>query len=124
MPSVAVLDDDPHWAGFLTRELQRSGWSTESHTSVAAALADSTWDVDVVLADQIMPGMTGLELMAELRRQGYEGTLILMSAHLEPEMTREAERLGAFAISKVDQVALFHTMSVLTGVVDEPADSR
>ena len=124
MPAVAVLDDDPHWAEFLTRQLRQTGWSTVSYVSAVEALAESRWEVDVVIADQVMPVMTGLELMTELRSRGYEGTLILLSAYLEPEMTAQAQQLGAFPISKVDQAALFRTMSVLTGVAEEPTQAH
>ena len=55
---------------------------------------------DIVLADISMPRMTGLELVAALRRQGLEVPTVLISGHLTPAVTRQASAAGISVIEK------------------------
>lgn len=44
---------------------------------------------DVIIVDQKMPHLTGLELVTEIRKRGISGKIIVVSAHLDWD-TREA----------------------------------
>lgn len=44
---------------------------------------------DVVITDEKMPHLTGVELVRELRKRHFSGKIIVLSAHLSPEI-REA----------------------------------
>jgi DNA-binding response OmpR family regulator len=44
---------------------------------------------DVIIVDQKMPHLTGLELVTEIRKRGISGKIIVISAHLDSD-TREA----------------------------------
>lgn len=52
--------------------------------------------VDLLITDIKMPGMTGLELMAELRRNGCMPVTVALSGYDEFGLVREAFRLGAY----------------------------
>lgn len=49
---------------------------------------------EVVVLDQRMPGMTGLEVAAEILREHPEQKIILFSAYLDSDMTAAAGELG------------------------------
>jgi CheY-like chemotaxis protein len=49
---------------------------------------------EVVVLDQRMPGMTGLEVAAQILAEHPGQPIILFSAYLDEEMTRAAEALG------------------------------
>jgi CheY-like chemotaxis protein len=49
---------------------------------------------DVLVIDQMMPGMTGLELVEELRARGRTPTIILCSAYLSREVIARANEAG------------------------------
>ena len=51
---------------------------------------------DVVFTDIRMPDMTGLEMMAEIRKSGPDTVFIIVSGYAEFEYAREAVRQGAF----------------------------
>ena len=50
---------------------------------------------EVVVLDQRMPGMTGLEVAAQILAEHPEQSIILFSAYLDEEMTSAAEALGS-----------------------------
>ena len=56
-----------------------------------------------------MPGMSGSEVGAELRRQGFTKPIIFYSAHLSPELDTQLERevnidLGIIAKTDLDKL--------------------
>ena len=51
-----------------------------------------------VILDQRMPGRTGLEVAAEILAEHPEQRIILLSAHVDSEMTAAAEALGITAV--------------------------
>lgn len=77
---VLIVDDEPEVASYTELCLQRDGYATEVVLSPAEALARySPGRYDLVLTDHQMPGMTGVELASEIRRQQPDQLLILVS---------------------------------------------
>jgi len=65
--------------------------------------------VDLLITDMKMPGMGGLELMQNLRRQSHMPVTVALSGYDEFELVREAFRLGAYDYllkSDLNQVGL------------------
>lgn len=50
---------------------------------------------DVVITDHLMPRMTGLELVRQLRRMNFGGKVAVLSAHLTEANVRAYEEEGA-----------------------------
>jgi len=53
---------------------------------------------DVIIVDQKMPNLSGVELVEAIRRRGIPGEVIVLSAHLTSEMRAEYERLNVHKI--------------------------
>lgn len=69
-PTLLLVDDEERILSALRRTLRREGYEIVTVNSVASALAVlDQRPVDLVLSDFKMPGMTGLELLAEARRR-------------------------------------------------------
>ena len=49
---------------------------------------------DVILVDQKMPGLTGLELVKAIRARGINGKIIVVSAYLTDEVRQSYAQLG------------------------------
>ena len=65
--------------------------------SGAAALArlDANSNLyDVIIVDQKMPGLTGLELVESIRSRGISGKIIVISAYLTREIRESFEQMG------------------------------
>ena len=107
---VLVVDDDADVRLWLRTTLEFHNWDVTDAPSGADGLEQAAADAfDVIVLDQMMPGMTGLETAAKLRRD-YGGPLVLFSAYLTSELTNEAHRLEVTPVSKLDQQALLRLL--------------
>jgi putative nucleotidyltransferase with HDIG domain len=93
---ILIIDDEPSVLAVLHTLL---GASYECKTAASALealeyLKQETYDL--VLSDIMMPGMTGLELLAEINRLSTGTVVILISGNLNIQSAIEAMRRGAF----------------------------
>jgi FixJ family two-component response regulator len=97
LPLVAIIDDDTS-VRVTTDSLVRSlGYITHTFASAEEFLrSDRLDDLSCVIADVQMPGMSGVELQAHLRNQGYRVPFIFFTAF--PDEKIRAQALGAGAI--------------------------
>ena len=49
---------------------------------------------DVIIVDQKMPRLNGVELVQGIRERGVTGRIVVLSAHLSPEIRDAYERVG------------------------------
>jgi len=49
---------------------------------------------DVIIVDQKMPRLNGVELVQGIRERGITGRIVVLSAHLSPEIRDAYERVG------------------------------
>jgi len=93
---ILIIDDEPNVLSVLYALLS-SAHLCRTATSAAEAieyLKEETYDL--VLSDIMMPGMTGIELLAEITRLSHETVVILISGNLNIQSAIEAMRKGAF----------------------------
>jgi DNA-binding response OmpR family regulator len=71
---------------------------------------------DVIITDHLMPRVSGLELVRELRARKFGGKVVVLSAHLGENNIRAYEELGVdMMISKpFDVEELRRTIEVMT----------
>lgn len=93
---ILVVDDEPGMQNFLLRTLTPRCARVEAvgDTVAAGRLLDKS-HFDLIILDNIMSGRTGLEWLAELRRDGYFTEVILITAFADLETAIEALRAGA-----------------------------
>jgi DNA-binding response OmpR family regulator len=95
---LLVADDSETVLLMLQRRLEIEGYEVVTAVDGKEALeqAGST-DPDVILLDAMMPRMSGVEALQELRQSGSEVPVLMISAHLdaqEPERMIEAGANG------------------------------
>ena len=79
--SILVVDDEPDLRALLTDYLGLQGFAVRTAASAAeldARLAEAP--ADLIVLDVNMPGETGLEALARLRRQGATAGVIMLTA--------------------------------------------
>ncbi|MCB9506104.1 MAG: sigma-54-dependent Fis family transcriptional regulator [Myxococcales bacterium] len=95
-PVVLIVDDDVEHAATLDRLLRREGLETRvAHDVVAALDALRKHGADLVLTDLVMPGKSGLDLLAAVRQTGPRVPVILMTAFGTIERAVQAMHAGA-----------------------------
>lgn len=94
---ILVVDDEVAVASFCRTALAESGHSVlVAHSgSEALALLDER-EIDLVLSDIHMPGMSGLDLLGALAPCGNRPTVILITGYGTVPAAVEAMRLGAY----------------------------
>ena len=95
--SILLADDEEKILKRLGRALRDEGHEVVEATSVREAqrhLAERPFDLLVV--DNLMPGVTGLELVRELSQQpaAERPQIVMMTAHGSTQIVREAFKLG------------------------------
>ena len=94
--SILVVDDEPGMRNFLVRTLGPRCKRVEEAASAAAASAMlDAHHFDLVVLDNVMPGQSGLDWLAEQRRVGFFAEAILMTAYADLETAIHALRVGA-----------------------------
>ena len=59
----------------------------------ALSRLDYSTPFDVIIVDQRMPKLTGVELVAEIRKRGIEGKIIVVSANLSNDVCEAYQRM-------------------------------
>lgn len=93
--SILVIDDEPGMRNFLTKVLEPHCKRVEQAASCkqATEYLDQT-HFDLVILDNIMPDMTGLDWLAEQRRIGLFADAILITAYADLDTAIRALRTG------------------------------
>ena len=95
---ILVADDDPTIRLLVSESLSGAGYQVEEAEDGDQALAMlRVMKADLIILDVIMPGKTGFEICAELRRTpGYESTPVLMATgHEDVDSIRTAFEVGS-----------------------------
>jgi thioredoxin reductase (NADPH) len=94
-PTILTVDDDPQVSAALTRDLKRhygadyrvlSATSAGQALELLATLALRTDPVALIVSDQKMPRMTGIELLAEARDLAPEAKQLLLTAYADTDV--------------------------------------
>jgi LmbE family N-acetylglucosaminyl deacetylase/CheY-like chemotaxis protein len=96
-PRVLVVDDDPDVALLVKTVLERRAGCVVDVASDGQMAVERVATVrpDVVVTDIEMPGLNGLELLAELRRTVPSVPVVVMTAHVSVEYAVSALRAQA-----------------------------
>ena len=92
---IAVVDDDEAVRQSLEMLLSVSGHRTAGYASAADFLAaPNLCRVAGLILDHHMPKVTGLELLARLRAQGWAKPVLLVTGSPSSDITDRATNLG------------------------------
>lgn len=94
--TILAVDDEPHMRRLLEISLRQAGYRALSagHGREALELIQQQ-QIDLVVSDLHMPGMSGLQLLENLRKQYERLPFIMVTAQGEIKTAVEAMKLGA-----------------------------
>jgi FixJ family two-component response regulator len=116
---VAIVDDDRSVQSALKDLMESAGLSAQCFGSAEEFLkSDQRNQTASLVADIRMPGMSGLELQAQLKAEGSRIPIIFITAHGDAKMKIQAMKAGAteFLSKPVDnEVLLEKVLTTLKG---------
>src|SRR5277367_1172863 len=110
---VAIVDDDDSMRGALQGLLKVAGFPAQAFASAEEFLkSGQQHQTACLIADIRMPGMSGLELQAQLNAEHCRIPTIFITAHGDAKMRMQAMRAGAveFLAKPFDDEALLQSV--------------
>jgi len=96
-PRLLVIDDDPNSLFGISQILADEGFEVLTAQDGAEALKSlAEVPVDLVLTDERMPGLTGMEVLSRIQTLEDRPSVILMTAYGSVSLAVEALKNGAF----------------------------
>lgn len=98
-PLVAIVDDDPAVRGSLAFSLETEGFSVCTYANGSDLLRDVP-RAECFVIDYKLPGMNGLDVLAELRRRQIATPAILITTHPNAAVRERAANSRTVLIEK------------------------
>ena len=93
---LLLVDDDPNTLASLARAFRLAGHEATVCDNAGRALdLLRAQNFDLILSDVVMPGKSGLELLEDLKKNGIQTPIVLISGQANIEMAVRATKLGA-----------------------------
>jgi two-component system response regulator FixJ len=100
-PIVVVVDDDAAVRGSLKFALEIEGFAVRIYPKGDDLLGDLPLrDCACFIIDQKLPGMSGLDVVAELRKEHIAAPVILITSHPTTMLQERAARAGVPIVEK------------------------
>ena len=94
---LLLVDDDKGASQAMQRVLRDAGFQVATADSGEAGLhayRDGGPGYDLVVADQSMPGMTGIAMARRILQQDRTARIVICTGHVAPELEAEAQAAG------------------------------
>lgn len=98
MITVLIIDDDEHMRKACSRVLSAQGWSVlcaETGDEGLALLKNGEKKIDVILLDNLMPGMSGMDVLAQVKTLDPAVPVIMITGCVTEEYSAEITSMGA-----------------------------
>ena len=123
-PMVFIIDDDPSARRGLSRLIQAAGMSVRAYESARDFLDQAHYDGHgCIVLDVKMPGLSGLDLQAELKKAENALPIIFVSGHSDVPIAAVAMKKGAvdFLTKPVDRD---HLLKAIAESLEKDRENR
>ena len=94
---LLIVDDEPEFRELMVRRFTQVGWRVQGAATGEDALDMlSRREFDVAVLDMILPGMTGLDLLAKIKEGPTDCEVVMLTGQATVETAVKAMKAGAF----------------------------
>lgn len=118
MGNILVLDDVMDASVMVKRILERKGHAVQAFTEEEEALDFAAQGgVDLAILDIKLKKMSGVEVLAELKKRAPGIKVIMLTGYPTLETARESQRLGAddYCVKPIDKNELEEKVAAVLG---------
>jgi len=95
--TILIVDDEPSNRNILSQELIHEGYSVVAASDGREALSKvESSRPDLIILDYMMPDLSGLEVLKELRKRENDAPVVMITAYGTMERAVEAMKEGAY----------------------------
>jgi two-component system alkaline phosphatase synthesis response regulator PhoP len=111
---ILIVEDDENLRFLVVHRLKAEGYDvSEIGDGLAAEKMIMAEQPDIVLLDWMLPGKQGDEVCLEVRKQGFENLIIMMTAKAQ-----DIDKIDAYNVGVSDYVTKPFNMDVLVAMLD------
>ena len=111
---ILIVEDDENLRFLVVHRLKSEGYDvSESGDGEAAVTTIMEEKPDIVLLDWMLPGKQGSEVCEEVRKQGFENLIIMMTAKAQ-----DVDKIDAYNFGVSDYVSKPFNMDVLVAMLE------
>ncbi|HWW40922.1 response regulator transcription factor [Pedobacter sp.] len=111
---ILIVEDDENLRFLVVHRLKSEGYEVlevgDGETAEKTILAEKP---DIVLLDWMLPGKQGAEVCEEVRKQGFDNLIIMMTAKAQ-----DIDKIDAYNFGASDYVTKPFNMDVLVAMLD------
>lgn len=95
--SILIIDDSSYMRSLINETLSHEGYNIVGMAVDGESAIDLALQLhpDIITLDQVLPDMTGMDILRALRQAGLESTIIVVSAVGQQSTIKEALDAGA-----------------------------
>ena len=102
---VLLIDDDAKMVALVHSILKDDGYEVVGETDPADVLSlVASFDPHVVVLDEVMPGLDGLEVAEDIRIQRPTQPIVIFSSLFDQRLSRETRKRGYVYCEKADGI--------------------
>jgi DNA-binding response OmpR family regulator len=125
--TILIVDDDHHMGLSLSLILQKEQYRVDTAANADEALVQlKSKEYDLMFLDLNMPGMPGIDLLAEVNKRYPAMPVLILTAHGDLESAIKAVRLGArdYLIKPVEPVSILTRVREILAESEQPARKK
>ena len=110
--TVLLVDDEQHLREAYADLLEKR-FTVRTAADGEAALAAMTDDIDVLLLDRRMPGLDGADVLDDIRKNDYDGPVVIVSA-VDPLLQEIEQHVEEYLFKPVNRDELIEAVEQVT----------
>jgi DNA-binding response OmpR family regulator len=125
--TILIVDDEDQLRLSLSLILQKENYRVETAASAEEALDRlRSHEYDLMFLDLNLPGISGIDLLAEAHKQAPHMPVLILTAHAALESAIQAVRLGArdYLIKPVEPVLILTRIAEILAEREQPARKK